>query len=309
MALSPDLLPALHHFAAVVRHGSFRAAARALNLSPSAMSHAVAMLERRLGVALLNRTTRSIALTPEGRALLDGLAPALAQIDESVEAATALSRTVAGSLRIAAPRSVSSFLLLPLIKAFREQYADVSVEIHVDDSLQNIVAEGFDFGMRFGDVLEPDMIATAIGPETRVLLIASPDYLRAHGIPESPDDLSHHRCIGRRFPSGALFGWSFIKGEEQRTITPASMLILNDDLLIRQAVKDGIGIGFSFAESVQDDLAAGRLVEILSDWADGPERCYLYWPRSPVMRPAMRAFIDFARRFGAFQHSTEKNMK
>lgn len=298
MSLPADLLPALHHFATVVRHGSFRAAARQLNLSPSAMSHAVSTLERRLGLPLLNRTTRSIALTPEGQALLEGLGPALARIGEAVETATAMSRGVAGSLRIAAPRSLSLSLVLPLIRAFRSVHPEVALELHADDSLQDIVADGFDFGLRFGDVLEQDMIATAIGPETRVVLIASTDYLHAHGRPQLPEDLPHHRCIGRRFPSGALFGWNFAKGGEQRTHAPSSMLIFNDDALIRQAVRDGMGIGFSFENAVREDLASGKLVEILPDWAGPPERCYLYWPRSPVMRPAVRAFIDFARRFG-----------
>lgn len=298
MSLPADLLPALHHFAAVVRHGSFRAAARQLNLSPSAMSHAVSTLERRLGLPLLNRTTRSIALTPEGQALLEGLDPALARIGEAVDTARAMARGVAGSLRIAAPRSLSRSLLLPLVHAFREQHPEVIVELHADDSLQDIVADRFDFGLRFGDVLEQDMVATAIGPATRVVLVASSDYLRRNGCPQSPDDLPAHLCIGRRFPSGALFGWSFAKDGEQRTQAPSSMLILNDDDLIRQAVRDGMGIGFSFEQPVREDLASGRLVEILPDWAGPPERCYLYWPRPPVMRPAARAFIDFARRFG-----------
>lgn len=293
--LPPDLLPFLHHFATVAHHGSFRAAARQLALSPSAISHAVSTLERRLGISLFNRTTRSVSLTPEGRRLLDGLAPALQQIDAAVESSQNLSRAVVGHLRIAAPHSVSAFLLLPLLRVFTRQHPAITIELHADDSLQDIVADGFDFGIRFGNVLEQDMIAITIGSPTRVILVASPAYLATHGTPDMPEDLEQHHCLGRRFPSGAMFGWSFIKGDEKYTIKPESRLVFNDNLLVRQAALDGLGIGYAFEQTVSEDMAQGRLVEVLPDWAEAPEHCYLYWPRSPITRTAARVFIDFVR--------------
>lgn len=295
MTVSSDLFPALNHFAAVARHGSYRAAARQLNMSPSALSHAISALERRLGMQLLSRTTRSVSPTPEGRALLDGLDPALATIEGAIDAARGLSQHVAGSLRIAAPRTVSTFLMLPLILAFEARYPHVAVELHADDALQDIVAGAFDLGVRFGETLAQDMVAVAIGPATRVLLVASPGYEERHGLPADPDELPRHRCLARRFPSGRLFAWTFAREGEQRTYTPGPALTFNDDLLLRQAALAGAGIASAFEETVRDDIDAGRLVEVLADWATPPEHCYLYWPRSPVMRGAMRAFIDFAR--------------
>ncbi|KAA9001922.1 LysR family transcriptional regulator [Affinibrenneria salicis] len=297
MTLDNDLFPALNYFAAIARHGSFRAAARHLNMSPSAVSHAIAMLERRLGLKLLSRTTRSVALTPEGKVVLEGLDPALERIKDAIDTAKGLAQAIAGSLRIAAPRTVSEFLLTPLLLAFSQAYPRIAVELHADDALQDIVAGGFDFGVRFGDRLEQDMIAVAIGAPTRVLLVASPDYVRENGLPVTPDDVQRHRCLGRRFPGGGLFAWHFFHGQEQRTFTPDAILTFSDDLLLRQAALAGAGIGFAFEETVRNEIAVGRLVEILPDWASAPERCYLYWPGNPVARPAARTFIDFAKRY------------
>lgn len=297
--ISPDLLPALQNFAAVAQHGGFRAAARHLGVSPSTLSQTVAGLEGRLGMQLLVRTTRSVSLTREGKLLMDGLTPGFDRITEALDAARGLSASVAGALRLTAPRSLARMLVMPMLVPFARAYPQVSVELQADDALQDIVAAGFDFGLRFGDVLEGDMTAVAIGPETRLLTIAAPDYLERHGRPDRPDQLPAHRCLGRRFPSGAQHVWTFSNGDRQYSFTPDPGLLLNDDQLIVSAVEAGAGIGIAFQQLAQDGLASGRLVEILPDWRDPAERCYLFWAHGRQMRPAMRAFIDFAKGFRA----------
>lgn len=283
-------------FAAVAQRRSFRAAARDLGLSVSALSHAINGLETALGLRLLDRTTRSVAPTEAGLRLLEGLTPALAAIDEAVETAGQTAAGLSGTIRLTVPRSAAELVLMPIVAGFLSAYPAVAIEMLVEDGLTDIVASGFDAGVRFGETLEQDMIAVPIGRPMRAAIVASPAYLQDRPIPLEPADLRNHRCIGRRFAGGATYRWDFTKDGAALQVAIEGCLTLNDDALTVQAALEGIGIGFAFEAAVEPYLSDGRLVRVLEDWCPEEPGFHLYYTSKRLMRPALRAFIDFARR-------------
>ena len=289
-------LAALSVFAAVASCRSFRAAARELGLSPSAVSHAVAGLEARLGTRLLARTTRSVAPTEAGQTLLAQLKPALAEIDGAVARASESGSTPSGLLRITVPRGAVQPLLLPRVAAFARAYPDITLELHGDDGLVDIVAQGFDAGLRFGESLDKDMVAVRFGPrQQRMVAVATPTFLAAHGTPAHPRDLVGIPCIALRFPGGALYKWELEKGGEAIEVAVDGPLILNDNRLVLEAACAGIGLGFVLEHTVRDEIARGDLTRVLDDWCPPFPGFFLYYPSRRQMRPALRAFIDFFR--------------
>lgn len=288
-------LAALSIFATVAQHRSFRGAARAEGISVSAVSHAVRGLEESLGFRLLDRTTRSVAPTEAGRRLLEGLAPALASIADAIEAAGEAGHQLTGTIRLSVPRSAAELVLLPLVLAFTTDNPGAGVDMLVEDGLTDIVAEGFDAGVRFGESLEQDMIAVPIGPPQRAAIVGSPAYFKTHPVPTTPQDLADHVGIRRRFAGGALYDWEFEKEGSAMAVAMQGPITLNDDRLVIEAALAGAGLAYVFEGQVSESIRSGALLRVLDDWCEPFSGFYLYYPSRKLMRPVMRAFIDRIR--------------
>ena len=288
-------LPALFIFAIVAARRSFRAASRELGISVSAVSHAITGLETSLGVRILSRTTRSVAPTEAGQKLLEQLEPALAAIADALEATTASQNRLSGTIRLSVPRSAAELVLIPFATAFARLHPDVIVEIVVQDEFTDIVASGFDAGVRFGESLHQDMIAIPLGPAQRGAIVASPAYFEGRRQPVTPQDLHDHVCIRRKFPGGGIYRWELEKEGEALEVAVHGGMVLNDSGLIVDAARAGAGLAYVFEAQVIADLAAGRLIRVLEDWCPSFEGFFLYYPSRQLMRPALRAFIDHVK--------------
>lgn len=288
----------LRAFAAVVRHGSFTRAAAHLGVSPSALSQTIRSLEDRLDQRLLNRTTRSVAPSAAGQALAERLLPVLDDLEGVVDTAFAAAGEVSGPLRIDAVR-VAIPHLSRLVPGFLARYPRVRLEIASNDALVDIVALGFDAGIRLAERLEGDMIAVPFGGELRLICVASPDYLARRPAPDHPRDLADHACLVTLTPStGSPYRWEFEKDGEALRIGVDGPLVSRDiDLRVAAAVA-GVGIGFFFEDEVRDLVASGRLVQVLADWTPAFPGCYLYYPSRRNPAPALRAFVDHVRDWG-----------
>ena len=287
----------LRAFAAVAEHGNFARAAARLGMSASALSQTIRTLEERMGIRLLNRTTRSVAPSEAGQRLLARLLPALADLDRVVADVAALGDTPAGLLRINAPRVAIVHRLAPLIAPFHAAYPDIVMDVVVDDKLTDIVAGRFDAGIRLGEMVEKDMVSVKLGSEMRLVVIASPDYIARHGVPETPRDLRDHSCVVSRWPTdGSLYHWEFERGDEKLEVAVSGPLSTTDNDLMLRAVLDGVGIGYLFDYHVADHLVAGRLVSMLDDWTPPFPGFHLYYPSRRQMPPPLRAFVDFIGR-------------
>jgi DNA-binding transcriptional LysR family regulator len=292
--LRPDL-PDLAAFAAVARHSSFRRAAIELALSASAVSHAIRGLEERLGVRLLNRTTRSVTPTEAGERLLARLEPAFRDIEGAVGEIDQYRRQPAGSLKITTSIPAAELILAPMVARFLDAYPEIRLEIAVTSALVDIVAGSFDAGIRLGEQLERDMVAVRFGGDQRMIVIAAPSYLARRPPPQTPRDLTEHACIGYRFPSSVVYAWEFGKDGRELSVSPEGPLIVNDQRLLIRSVLDGAGLGFMFEGMVAAELAEGRLVPLLEDWSPPFPGFFLYYPRQRQMPAALRAFVDFVR--------------
>ncbi len=284
--------------AAVSERRSFRAAAKELEIAPSAVSHAISRLEESLGVRLLARTTRSVAPTEEGRLLLQGLKPALDEIGIALEAVTEAGGRPAGNLRISAPRFASDILLAPRLGEFLNRYPDITLEIANEDGFTDIVREGFDAGIRLEESLEADMIAVRASPNLTTVIAGSPDYFERHPKPLHPSDLVHHRCIKRRFTNGTIYRWEFEKDGQELVVGVDGPLIVSEDRLGLIAALNGVGLAYLFDLRVEHELTSGKLVRVLEDWCSPYPGPFIYYPSRRQMRPALRAFIDFFRYVG-----------
>ncbi|MDX0628230.1 LysR family transcriptional regulator [Sinorhizobium medicae] len=283
---------------AVAAHGSFRGAAKELGIAPSAVSHAVSSLEASLGVRLLARTTRSVAATEEGGRLLERLQPALDEIAHALLRAAEARDRPAGNLRITAPRFAADLILAPRLGDFLGTYPDIVLEIANEDGFTNIVEEGYDAGIRLGESLEADMIAVKVGPELKSAVVAAPSYFERFPTPRHPRDLAAQRCIRRRFSNGTIYRWEFEKGGEELTVSVSGPLILGEDRPIITAALGGAGLAYLFEPRVSALLVEGRLIRVLEDWCAPYAGPFLYYPTRRLMRPALRAFIDFFRQSG-----------
>lgn len=286
----------LDHFLAVARTLSFRAAARGLGVSPSAVSHAVSGLEARLGVRLFNRSTRSVALTEAGSRLVDRLAPAFDAIRGALDEAVDRPERPAGRLRLSVPRSALALGLDRRLADFCRAYPEVELEIVVDEARVDIVAEGFDAGIRIGELLDRDMIAVAIGPELRLAVVATPAFFDAHGRPATPQDLEPLPGLLRRFSDGSLYRWEFERDGRAFTLLPRPRVIVDDGSTLREMALTGLGVTCVLSDYVADDIAAGRLEEVLVDWMPIFPGFHLHHPSRRQMRPALRALMDHLSR-------------
>ena len=283
-------------FAAIAREGSFTRAASVLDLSTSALSHAMRGLETRLGVRLLSRTTRSVSPTAAGQHLLETLGPALSAIESGLAGLSEWRDNPSGLVRITTFAWVSQTVLEPKLPAFLMANPDVRVEVNIHDGLIDIVAEGFDAGIRFGESVEKDMIAVRVGPDLRTIVVATPDYFSRIPPPVSPYDLDRHACINYRLTtSGGLLPWEFQHEGKDIKVKPSGPLVVNDGALAAAAIRAGAGLGYIMEEDVTEDLASGRLVQVLADWCPPFPGCFLYHSSRRQSPPALRALIDALR--------------
>lgn len=279
-------------FAAVARERSFTRAAAILGISPSALSHAMRGLEERLGVRLLARTTRSVAPTEAGERLLQSLNPALSEIEGGLEALAEWRDNPSGTVRITTFAYAARMVLLPKLPAFLLAHPDVRVEVNIDDGLTDIVAAGFDAGIRLGESVAKDMIAVKLGPDLRTVVVGTPDYFRRFPPPETPYDLDRHACIGYRLTtSGGLLPWEFEKDGKEINIRTSGPLVANDGDLPAAAVRAGAGLGYIMEHDVAEEIAAGTLVQVLADWCPTFPGFHLYHPSRRQSPPALRALI------------------
>lgn len=279
-------------FVAVATHRSFRRAADELGTAPSTLSHAMRGLEDRLGVRLLNRTTRSVSPTEAGLELLSRLQVALTSLDEALDAATAFRGNVAGRVRINAPRVAATVLVRDILPRVAERFPDVTVDLVVEGRLIDIVSGGFDAGVRLIDSIPKDMIAVPLPVPMGFFCVASPAYLDRAGEPTTPDDLRHHRCIGHRMPSGRLYRWEFERAGQELTIDVNGPVVLDDEELMVDAAAQGLGVAYVASWAAEATLAEGRLRTVLSAWMHEPERVAVYYPGHRAVPPPLRAFLD-----------------
>lgn len=291
-----ETLAGLAAFRSVARLGSFTRAADAAGVSPSAVSQGVRALEARLGVRLLHRSSRRVTLTEAGHAFLQQIDAPLDRIDIAMQQARAGRGQPSGLLRINLSRLAADLLVVPRLPDFLARYPELQVELFTDDTLADLVAGGFDAGIRFGPSLARDVIARPIGGDQQRVVVGTPDYLRRHGIPASPSDLTAHDCIRFRLPgSGRIEAWRFAEAGTGTDIDldVHGRLVFADDRLVREAARGGLGLSWQFAQCVADDLAAGRLVEVLADYRCAQPGFYLYFPAREWMAPKLRVFVDF----------------
>src|SRR5882762_1408213 len=280
----------LKAFAAVVERASFARAADHLGLSPSALSQTIRQLEARLGVRLLNRTTRSVAPTEAGSRLHERIAPMMQEMD----AAVAATGRTAGTLRINTLGMAARKIIAPRLGRFHRAHPDVVLDIVIDDSLSDIVAGRFDAGIRVGERLEKDMVAVRLTQDVEMLALASPDYLARRGEPKTPADLHRHACINWRFPgSGRIYRWEFEKNGKKLEMAVEGPLISNHQDVVIEGALQGLGILYAYDDDRVDvALARGRLRRILADWSLTSPGLYLYYSNRRHPQPALRAFID-----------------
>ncbi|RYD97173.1 MAG: LysR family transcriptional regulator [Sphingomonadales bacterium] len=290
--------PSLQEFEAVIaiaRAQSFRRAAVTLEMSTTSLSNAIGKLEKHLGVRLFNRTTRSVSLTDAGRVFMELAEPALGNLQSAIDAVRSQQATPSGVLRINTFIAAAREIISPLVLEFVRRYPDVHVDLVTEGRLVDIVADGFDLGVRRADLVPADMIAVPVGRPQRYAVVATPAYLKAHGKPQTPSDLSAHRCIRVRLPNGALFRWHFEKRGQVAQIDVKGPLTLDEGSLSRAAVLDGLGIGFFFEQDVRADIEAKRLTRLLEDWTPPLGDLCLYYPGRRNPSAALKAFLDLAR--------------
>jgi DNA-binding transcriptional LysR family regulator len=289
--MASNRLNDLQAFAVIARLQSFRQAAVELHVSPSALSHTMRGLEERLGVRLLNRTTRSVAPTAAGAQLLARLSPALLDIESALDGVNAFRDSPLGTLRINAPHAAAELVLAPLVTRFLTSHPGMTVDLVSDDGLVDIVAAGFDAGVRFGESLQQDMVALPLGGRQRFIVVASPDYLARRGVPEHPRDLGHHACMDIRFPSGASYRWEFAKEGANLEVEVTGPLALNDMRLMVDAAEAGLGLAYVYAQYAQVGLENGQLRQVLADWCPEIAGFYLYYPSRKLMPAGLKAFV------------------
>ncbi|WDS35131.1 LysR family transcriptional regulator [Pseudoxanthomonas sp.] len=293
MAASP--LPAVVAFTRVAHHASFSRAADELGVSPSALSQTVRALEAQLGVRLLHRTTRRVGLTEHGARFLERVRLGLEQIDAAFQDLDAVRDTPAGLLRITLPRLVAERLVLPRLHDFHARYPQVQVELFIDPHLVDLVAEGFDAGVRLGESLARDMIALPIGPPHRQVVVGTPGYFARHGVPQTPADLVDHACAVHRLSSGRLMAWEFTRDGQDFDVAVSGPLVSNESGIVYRAALGGAVLTQCFEELAEADLAAGRLVRVLDDWQLPFPGFHIYYPAREHLPPKLRVFVEFLR--------------
>lgn len=291
----PLSLADLRALALIVAHRSFRKAADELGLSASTLSHMMRTLEASLEVRLLNRTTRSVSPTAAGERLLNRLRPVLREVELAVEEVNEYRALPSGTLKINASEQAARILMERALPRFLQRFAQMSVDMVTEGRLVDIVASGFDAGIRLGESIPQDMIAVPIGRDTRFITVASPAYLNAHPAPLAPDDLLRHDCICIRMPSGKPYRWEFERRGQSLVIDPAGKLTLDNAEIMADAALAGLGIAYVPEHIVAKPLADGRLLTVLEDWCPRIPGLFLYYPGHRYIPPGLQAFIEVLR--------------
>jgi DNA-binding transcriptional LysR family regulator len=292
-----DQFTGLAEFLAVARRSSFRTASADLGVTPSAVSQAIRSLEARVGSPLFQRTTRKVALTEAGTALLEQLSPAARTIAEALESVNALRSHPTGTLRLSVPRIAMELVLWDVIPAFRAAFPEVTLDVDINDSSVDITSGQFDAGIRMGEYIERDMIAVRLTDDFRCVVVGAPAYFKARGRPASPEALTGHECIRYRFPTArTVYRWEFFDGKRMYAVEPRGGLIVNDHLSMIALARRGLGLAYTVDLLVEHPLAEGALQEALERHVPATSGLFLYFPANSQSQPKLRAFIDLARK-------------
>jgi DNA-binding transcriptional LysR family regulator len=287
-------LEELSTFAMVAEERSFTRAAARLGVSQSALSHSIRGLEKRLGIQLLARTTRSVAPTAAGTTLLQDLAPALERIERAVAETRKQRESPTGRIRIIIPRTATQMVILPKLAQFASTYPEIVLEVTSSNDPVDLVAGEYDAGVQLGEFIQRDMIAVRVTQEMRLAVVGSPQYFESRDVPRKPQDLRDHSCIGFRFTNG-LYRWEFEKGRKALTVSPQGPASFDDPDLVIHAVLNGVGIGTAMEETLRGMISEGRLIQVLRDWCPTFQGYFLYYPSRRNQPAALSALIDALR--------------
>ncbi len=291
-----DPLSGLSLFLVVAEKRSFSAAAKALRVTPSAVSQAITSLERRVGVRLLQRTTRNVGLTEAGERFVARLRPALGEVREAFASLDELRDRPAGTLRLAVSTIACRRFVEPNLAAFLGKHPDIQLDIVVEDGLTNIVQRGFDAGIRLGESLDREMVAVRISGDERVAVVGSPSYFARYGKPKHPRDLHEHDCITyRRITGGDIYRWELTEGGKDFDVAVKGRVLANDGHLMVRAAVDGLGLAHVLESMVEQELAEKRLIRVLADFCPPFPGYFLYYPSRTHLAPKLRALVDFLR--------------
>lgn len=294
-AFTRSELADLNVFLTICRRRSFRQSAVELGVSTSALSHTMRKLETRLGVKLLNRTSRSVLPTAAGSALAEQLEKGFETIGAAIDHLERYRTSPVGRLRINVPRDGSRLLIGPILPAFLDAYPDIQLDITVDDRLIDIIADGFDAGIRYGDTVAGDMIAVPLTPPLRWVVVGSPAYLARRGRPGKPDDLMCHSCIRMRIGDNSLYRWELGHGPQALELDVPGSMSANESDTVVDAALNGVGLAYCLERRVADDIAAGRLEVVLPEWSVAGPPMVMYYPSRRQTLPGLRQLIDMIR--------------
>ncbi len=287
---------ALLWFLAVAEERSFTKAAAKLGVAQSTLSEAIKHLEARMGLSLLTRTTRNVATTDAGERLRQAIAPRMAEIETEIDALMAFRDKPAGVVRITLSDHALESVVWPKLKPVLPQYPEIDVELNIDNGFRNIVEDGFDAGVRLGESIEKDMVAVRIGPDWRLVVVASPSYFAKHGVPRVPTDLIQHNCINtRQMTGGGLYAWEFQKGNDEVRVRVTGQLTFNTSKAMVDAALSGLGIAYVPENLVADLVAQGLLQPVLEDWSPHFAGYFLYFPIRRQKMPAFSVIVDALR--------------
>ncbi len=290
-----DDLSGLRAFLCVAEKRSFRGAAAELGVTPSAVSQIVRALEERVGVRLLQRTTRNVGLTEAGEHFIAQLKPAFQAVDVAFESLTAMTGRPSGLLRLTMLRTGYADVIKPKLARFLAAYPDIRLDICLEESLSNIVAEGFDAGIRLGHSLDREMIAVRVSPDQRLVVVGSPSYFAQHGKPAHPRDLQDHECIGLRMSSGAIARWSFVDNGKDLELAVNGRVVTNDGSVLVDAAVEGVGVACVFEDMVSTLVAEKRLVRVLDKYCPQIPGYFLYYPSRLNLAPKLKALVEFLK--------------
>lgn len=293
-----DVFTGLSEFLAVAAHASFRVAAAELGVTPAAVSQAVRTLEARAGMPLFQRTTRRVALTEAGRDFLARLKPASDEIGDAFDALSVLSQRPMGNLKLSVPRIALELVLYRLLPGFRHAFPDITLDIDVDDASVDLMAGGYDAGIRIGEFIEQDMIAVRITPDFAWSVLGAPSYFATRGRPQAPEDLMHHECIRYRFPTArTIYRWQFARDGREFSLDAPGGIVVNDHISMIELATRGVGLCYSADRVAATELASGALEPVLQPFLPTKPGLFLYFPTRSQAQPKLRAFIDAATGF------------
>ena len=283
-------------FRIVAEEKSFTKAAARIGVAQSTLSYAIRQLETNMGIRLLTRTTRNVATTPAGERLLQTITPRMAEIEDEIAALSTFRDTPTGTIRLTLSDHALESVVWPKLKPVLKAYPDINVELILDSTFRNIVEDGFDAGVRLGESVEKDMIAMRIGPDWRLVAVASPGYLDEHGLPDHPQDLVGHACINMRHETaGGLYAWEFEKDGQELRVRVSGQLTFNNSYAMIDAAVSGYGIAYVPENIVEPHIASGALVQVLDDWSQFFDGYFLYYPSRRQNLPAFKVIVDALR--------------